>query len=144
MWSTVLKSDKYTQGNGMLIVELPTDENQRVTACCMGVLEHVCGVEFIQEDDDIYRDEWGADEMPADIVANAAGLTQKVTFDEVAKLEEMFEGYDSEMLVREGWSRKSVLAQFNDELEVDFEGIAEALIKLEWDVSIEEVKEAIR
>jgi hypothetical protein len=138
LWSEVLKSGKYNQDYGMLITKLPDEgSEENVAGCCMGILEHACGIEFTEEDDNIWYDEFGSEEMPGGEVSDATGLGKTLTEEEYNKLSEIVDVDDK--LIND-WSRMRVLVQLNDEVACTFDTIAEVLVKVGWDVDVDDLK----
>jgi hypothetical protein len=42
-WTSALRSGNYLQATGLLVDSHRTKETGKLTMCCLGVLEHVCG-----------------------------------------------------------------------------------------------------
>lgn len=108
LWLNALRSDNYTQGEGMLLVQVLRKEDRSVVyeMCCLGVLEHVLGTnpDELGKEDMCYPKNLSAPKSPEFIQSGMEGhvahvlatlndgnkIIRKHSFQEIANLIEKF------------------------------------------------------
>lgn len=127
-WLEALTSGDYKQGDSALCAEVDGEKY----FCCLGVYEEVVlGTEWhlVNEDDSLYRDQWGNTGVLDSMTAAEIGLDREVTGEEFKKIEDL--KLPHALLYAS--DRMRVLTGLNDD-GYSFDFIAGFITTMGWDI----------